>query len=382
MPSPQRRLSVDDGAVQQLVDGLTARKGVHHALLAIASGADGAPRVYVSGRVRPGGPLMMPDTPFFVASVTKLFIAAAVFQLVERDQVRLSEPISAYLPATLVTGLHRLDGVDHGDRVTVEHLLRHASGLPDWLEDRPKGGKALIDGLFEGNDRSLTIEDVVATVRDGLTPHFAPQDLGGGRGRVRYSDTNYQLLMAIVESVTGQPLHQVYADRLFGPLGLAHTWLPGHPPLAPTAAPADVFAGERAIEAPLALASVRDLYSTGSDLLTFLRSLASGAAFADPATARAMQDGWRRFGFPSSPAALRQPNWPIEYAMGTMRFRLPWFLDPRRRVPPVVGHTGSTGTWAFHCPELDLFLAGTVDQATAGPLPFSFVPRLLRTLRP
>ncbi len=148
----------------------------------------------------------------------------------------------------------------------------------------------------------------------------------------------------------------------------------------PSETPAAVFVGERAIEAPLALASLRDLYSTGADLVTFLRALTSGAAFDDPATARAMQEGWRRFGFPFDAAALRQPNWPIEYAMGTMRFQLPWFLDPRRRTPPVVGHTGSTGTWAFHCPEPDLYLAGTVDQATAGPLPFRFVPRLLREL--
>ncbi|MFO8149218.1 MAG: serine hydrolase domain-containing protein [Trueperaceae bacterium] len=380
MQAASARIRIDDGAIQRLADGLTAGKGVHHAIVAIAQGKDGAPRVYASGRARPDGPLMMPATPFFIASVTKLFIAATVFQLVERDHVQLSAPIATYLPDALVTGLHRLDGVDRGDLITVEHLLRHASGLPDWLEDRPRGGKALIDELFEGDDRTLSIEDVAATVRGGLTPRFPPQDLGSERVKVRYSDTNYQLLMAIVEAVTGRSLHEVYVERLFGPLGLVHTWLPGREPLVPSETPAAVFVGERAIEAPLALASLRDLYSTGADLVAFLRALTSGAAFDDPATARAMQDGWRRFGFPLDAAALRQPNWPIEYAMGTMRFQLPWFLDPRRRTPPVVGHTGSTGTWAFHCPELDLYLAGTVDQARAGPLPFRFVPRLLREL--
>lgn len=140
-----------------------------------------------------------------------------------------------------------------------------------------------------------------------------------------------------------------------------------------------MFAGPRVIDAPLAFASMRDLYSTGTDLVTLLRGILRGDAFDDPATARVLRKGWRRFGFPRDAAALRQPNWPIEYAAGMMRFRLPWPLD-LRRVPEVIGHTGSTRSWAFYCRELDLYLAGTVDQATAAPLPFRFVPGLLREL--
>lgn len=380
MDRGRTRRPFDAATAQRLFDGLTARKDVHHALLAVAEGGSAAPRVFVSGPARPDGPPMAPDTPFFIASVSKLFIAAAVMQLVEREHVRLDSPIAAYLPGSLVTGLHSSRGVDQGDRITVDHLLRHQSGLPDWLEDRPKGGKALIDVLFDGNDRAFSIEDVVAVARDGLAPHFPPQDLQAPRARVRYSDTNFQLLMAIVEAVAGKTLHEVYVERLFRPLGLHHTWLPGHEPLAPTEPPATVFAGDRAVDLPLTLASVRDLYSTGTDLITFLRALVTGAAFDDPATGHALQADWRPFGFPLDPTALRQPNWPIEYARGMMRLQLPWILDPRRRVPPIVGHTGSTGTWAFHCAEFDLYLAGTVDQATAGPVPFRFVPQLLREL--
>jgi hypothetical protein len=55
-------------------------------------------------------------------------------------------------------------------------------------------------------------------------------------------------------------------------------------------------------------------------------------------------------------------------------------IAPFGRVPPLIGHTGSTGSWLFHCPQRDLLFAGTVDQATAGALPFRFVPKLLRAL--
>ncbi len=94
MQVAKMRPEVDDGAIQRLADDLTAGKGAHHALVAIAQGGDGAPPGYTSGRARPDGPLMMPATPFVIASVTKLFIAPTVFQLVERDEVQLSAPIA------------------------------------------------------------------------------------------------------------------------------------------------------------------------------------------------------------------------------------------------------------------------------------------------
>ena len=69
---------------------------------------------------------------------------------------------------------------------------------------------------------------------------------------------------------------------------------------------------------------------------------------------------------------------PIEYGLGIMRFRLPRLFTGMRRMPAVIGHTGSTGAWLFYCEELDLLLAGTVDQATAGAIPYRVVPKLLR----
>ncbi|HZA36346.1 MAG TPA: hypothetical protein VE505_15525, partial [Vicinamibacterales bacterium] len=71
---------------------------------------------------------------------------------------------------------------------------------------------------------------------------------------------------------------------------------------------------------------------------------------------------------------------PFEYALGTMRLRLPRLMT-LRYVPALVGHAGSSGSWLFHCPELDLLLAGTVDQAAFPSLPYRLLPRLLWTCR-
>jgi D-alanyl-D-alanine carboxypeptidase len=75
------------------------------------------------------------------------------------------------------------------------------------------------------------------------------------------------------------------------------------------------------------------------------------------------------------------PGWPMEYGLGMIRYRLPRLFTPFKPVPEVVGHSGVTGSWLFHCPELDIITAGTVDQATAAALPYRFVPRLLRALQ-
>src|SRR5690606_15771721 len=121
-------------------------------------------------------------------------------------------------------------------------------------------------------------------------------------------------------------------------------------------------------------------YSTGADLITFMRALMRGTPFRDPATAGAMQTRWNRFGFPLDRAARRAPGWPIEYGLGLKRFLLPRVFNRFRRMPAVIGHTGSTGTWLFHCPERDLYLAGAVNEVTAAALPYRVVPRMLRLL--
>jgi len=365
-----------------LLDRLASRKHVEHAIVAVER-LDGSFRwIGVAGNASPVGTPMREDTPFHLASVTKLFIAAAVMKLRERGRVGLDEPISAYLPETLIGGLHRKDGVDRTGDITVRNLLGHTSGLPDCLEERPKGGRSLIERVVREGDMAWTVEDLARIVRDDLTPHFPPQREGAKRQRARYSDTNYQLLIAIVEAVTGLPLDRAFEELLFGPLGLRHTFLPGHAPPEPTPEPATLWFRDRPLQIPLALRSFGDLYGTAGDTLAFLRGLVRGEVFDDPATLAEMQRRWIRFGLPHDRAALRTPGWPIEYGLGMMRFRfrLPRVRTPSGERPALIGHTGSTGSWLFHCPQLDLLLSSTVDQATAGAVPFRFVPKLLRVV--
>jgi D-alanyl-D-alanine carboxypeptidase len=334
--------------LQHEFDRIMARADVHHALMIVQS-SDGTQRwTAAAGASRPGGVPVTMNTPVFLASVTKLYTAAVVLRLAERGRIGLDDPIAAHLPAGIVNGLHRLDGTDYTARITVRHLLGHTSGLADYFADRPRGAHSLNEELASEGDRAWTLIDVAERVRSELRPHFAPQPIGSARQLVRYSDTNYQLLGAIAEAGAGAPLHDVFQRELFEPLGLRDTYLYPHRRCRMAVEPASIWIGDAPRDLPLALGS----FGADGGMVATL-----------------------------DPVALQLPSWPIEYGLGIMRFRLPAPLNGFRPMPALLGHTGSTGSWLFYCPELDMMLAGTVSQANAAALPYRLLPRLIRALQ-
>jgi len=365
--------------LQTLLDTLSSQKPIKQAIMAVESGDGSFCWSGASGEAVDGSPLK-PDTPFFIASIDKIYNAAIVLTLAEQGKLNLNDSISAYLPADLTRGLHSLNGADHVGALTIRHLLSHTSGMADWLEDAPKNGKSLIEQVLEKGDRSLTFEEIAEHVR-GLKPHFPPQNLSASKVKVRYSDTNFILLIALIETICGQPLHRVHADMLYAPLGLNHTYFPGaSQPLDPTPVPVPLRADGQGVEIPGLLTSFRGIYSTADDTIAFLRSLTRGEVFQSPETFAQMQSRWNQFGFPLDRAALRSPGWPIEYGLGLMRFQLSRIFTSLKRLPAVIGHTGSTGCWLFWCPELDLYFSGSVDEASAGAVPYRLMPKLLKVL--
>ena len=325
---------------------------------------------------------MTADTPFFLASVTKLYIATATLRLAEQGRVSLDAPMAEYLPVELVAGLHVRNGVDRTTEITVRHLLGHATGLPEYLVIRPPGGRSLFDSVAAGQDGKWSVKDIAALVREHGRPEFPPRPFDGRRHTVRYSDTNFQLLIAIIRAVTDTSLQNAFDDLILKRLGLKQTFLPGSPAaVTASPAPAAVWLGDQRLDALTgAMQSFNDLFATPGDALAFMAALISGEAFEDPATARHLTGHWNPFAFSLSLRPVG-PGWPIEYGLGTLRFRLPRLLTPFHPMPEVVGHTGVTGSWLFHCPDLDLITVGTVDQATAAAVPYRIVPRLLQALR-
>lgn len=367
--------------LQKLLADVATRKPNKQAIIAVESGGRSFRWIGTKGQIDPNGAMVCEDTPFFLASIDKLYNATIAMMLNESGQLDLDDSISIFLPNSITRGLHQYGGIDYSDRITVRHLLSHTSGLADWLEDYSKTGSRLIDKIIKQGDLSLTINDLADLVREQLKPHFPPQDLSVKHPKVRYSDTNYMLIIAIIEAVTGEPLYQVHEQLLYKPMDLRHTYFPGlSQPLDTTSEPMSLRARGEPLHIPLLLCSIRGIYSTAKDTLTYLRRFMRGDMFQYPGTLVSMQNNWHKFGFPMDRAALHTPGWPIEYGLGIMRFRLPRLLTPLHSMPTVLGHTGSTGCWLFYCPGLDLFLSGSVDEVTAGTIPYRVVPKLLSIL--
>ncbi|MGC4749895.1 serine hydrolase domain-containing protein [Micromonospora sp. DT201] len=151
----------------------------------------------VDGDGRP----MTTQTPFMLGSTSKSFTALAVAQLVEAGRVALDTPASTYLPWL------RLGDAVTARTVTVRHLLTHTSGLPQvWstnLTDR-------YDNRPGGLSRS---------VRDLAT--LRPTAAVGQT--YEYSDANYMILGALVESVTGDTFGGYLRRHVLDPLRMTHS---------------------------------------------------------------------------------------------------------------------------------------------------------------
>lgn len=357
-----------DAGLSRLVRRLSSRPNLHHVSLAMAT-SDGRRRW--GGASGPDGadePRVRLESPFFIASITKRFVIALVLQAHERGELELDAPIATYLPASVTTGLHVRDGVDRTPAITVRHLASHTSGLPDYFERR-SGGPSLYRRLRDGQDTSWHFEDVLDITRNQQHPHFEPQDLTTPSQRARYSDTGFQLLIQILERVTSTGFPELVSRRIAEPLGLTRTWHPAAEPADFGAqAPLPLYVRQRRAHVAGVIASANDLFSTTEDLIAFERALTDGALFRDANTRHLLTE--RRNRLRNAPV--------IRYGLGTMMFTVNRLMLPRTGPVTLVGHSGSTGTWLFTCPELGVHLAGTVDQTEARQLPFRIMARCLQ----
>ncbi len=132
------------------------------------------------------------DTQFYLASVSKQFTAMAIAILEDRGLLQYE--------ATLQASFRDLPS--HLRTITVEQLLRHTSGLGDYLaEPSPP----------------QTNEEVLQRVRQNKELLFAPGT------EFRYSNTGYNLLASIVQITSRQSFADFMKQMLFTPAGMSNT---------------------------------------------------------------------------------------------------------------------------------------------------------------
>ena len=354
--------------MQHLVSGLVDKdKSVRDCVLAVMKGDGSYSWSGAAGIAGQDGLVpMTKDTPIFVASITKLYTATAIMQLYERGALCLDDPMSKYLAEKLIQGIHVYEGKDFSLEITIKELLSHTSGIADYYTEKPKGGKSLFEVFLEEPTRSWTVDEVIERARKDLKPNFPPGT------DTSYSDTNFQLLGKVIEATTGKPLHMVYEEFFFRPLNLKHTWLIGRskPQVAPSAAPADVFYGDMNITDTRSNGSYwadGGIVSTAKEMIIFLKALNEGR-IVRPETLRLMHN-WRKLQFP------------LEYGYGTMRFKLPRLMARLLRVPPLWGHSGSTGSFLYYSKDLNLYMAGTINQVESKVKPFRLMISVMKAFQ-
>jgi CubicO group peptidase (beta-lactamase class C family) len=142
---------------------------------------------------------LTPQSVFYMASVSKQFMALAVL-LLERDgKLQLEDRVRTYLSEL----------PEHAAGITIRQLLHHTSGLRDYLT---------LSGLA-GNpaDQVITERAVFNTLARQMRLNFEP-----GTEHL-YSNSGYVLLSIIVHRVSGRPLDEFARERIFTPLGMRYT---------------------------------------------------------------------------------------------------------------------------------------------------------------
>lgn len=138
-------------------------------------------------------------TMFRVGSITKVFTAALIYQLIDEKKLTLATPLSKFYPR-----------IANAEQITIAHLLAHASGIPNYPNRDDYAEK---DGwITKPQTKQQMVERFAAWKSD-----FAPGE------KVSYSNANYALLGYIVESITKSTYDQQLQKRIAKPLGLRRT---------------------------------------------------------------------------------------------------------------------------------------------------------------
>lgn len=142
---------------------------------------------------------------FMIASVSKVFTATLIYSLIDNNVLAIDDPIEKWLSQEVV------NNVANAKEATIEYLLSHTSGIPDYYTVAFELARFNIDYNYWSQEEILKYiygKNAVSSVGSGYA----------------YSNTNYLLLGMIIEKATGIPLKEAYSNYIFEPLNLKNAF--------------------------------------------------------------------------------------------------------------------------------------------------------------
>ncbi|MBN2972139.1 beta-lactamase family protein [Roseomonas aeriglobus] len=176
-----------------------------------------------NGPAREGGATLVDERAIYrIASMTKPVTSVAFMQLLEEGRVALDTPVHHVLPELKGVGVYAGGGGDTpfsttptAEPMRMVDLLRHTAGLTYGFQERTPIDAAYRAGRIENWHGNLDLDGFVAALGD-LPLEFSPGDAWN------YSVAT-DVLGLVVQRIAGQPLGDVFRDRIFAPLGMHDT---------------------------------------------------------------------------------------------------------------------------------------------------------------
>lgn len=283
-----------------------------------------------------------------------MFTAACIFILVQQGDITLNDSLLDFYEPAYLKGLHVYKGKDYSCELKISDLLCQTSGLADIYEE----GKNSIKKQAIISDTYISFDENIALTKK-REAHFPPNY----KNNAHYADINYNILGDIIEKVTKCSLEKVFEKYIFSKINMTKTYLPvsekEHIPM--------VYCGDEQLYRPQFIMCSKasgGCITSARDLMKFIQAFFHGELFDQK-----MLDAKRY-------RKLQLSMFPICYGNGYMRIKLGGFSTSFLGQGDLIGHSGSTGSFAFYYPSEELFFVGDFDQMKYPALPIRFVMQL------
>ncbi|KJD34243.1 beta-lactamase [Tamlana sedimentorum] len=289
------------------------------------------------------------EIPFYTASITKMLTAVSIGILKDKNKLSFNDKIAQHLPKSILKNLHVLHGEEFSNKITIAQLLQHTSGLPDYFTDSTLDGSPnIINQILTNTKKSWSPTELIEFSKQKMKPHFVP-----GEG-YHYNDTEYVILGLIIEKLSGLTLSAFFKQYLFKPFKMNSSFINLKSEPIDKALPlAKFYVANIDVSSFTSLSADwggGGLVSTTQDLIRFFKALNEGLIL-------------------KKATRLQMQNWVdetvgITYGFGIRKVFFKTLLNIETSLE-VIGHTGSTGSFLWYCPQLDTYIVGSLNQLEA-----------------